>query len=231
MLHLGVHGSYVVRPADAGGPDAAATAARYPITFQERPELRVDGARLISTGAINARHASTLGFEAAGEYGPLFLQSEYERFRIERRDAPAGVTDPEFSGWYVEGSWSLTGEQRRYNTATFAFDGPAVDHPFSLKDGTWGAWELTGRYADIDLNYHAGAAGTAPGADAVRGGDQRIITAGINWFPNSIVRFMLDYQDVQIRRLSPSAEMFQTPVGAEIGQRYHAVMLRSQFAF
>lgn len=230
LLHLGVHGSYVARPADAGGPDAA-TAARYPVAFQERPELRVDGTRLISTGAINARHASTLGVEAAGEYGPLFLQAEYDRFRIERRDAPAGVSDPQFSGWYVEGSWSLTGERRRYNTATFAFDAPPVDHPFSLKDGTWGAWELAGRYSDMDLNYHAGAAGTAPGADAVRGGDQRIVTAGINWFPNSVVRFMLDYQDVQVRRLSPSAVLFQTPAGAQIGQRYHAVMLRSQFAF
>ena len=71
-----------------------------------------------------------------------------------------------------------------------------------------------GRYSDVDLNYHQGAAGTAPAADAVRGGDQRIVTAGVNWYPNTFVKFMLDYQDVRIERLSPSAATFATPVGA-----------------
>jgi phosphate-selective porin OprO/OprP len=231
MLELGVHGGYVARPSDAGGPDTPAGTARYPITFQERPELRVDGTRLISTGGINARHASTLGIEASGQVGGLFLQGEYERFRIQRLNAPVGVSDPEFDGYYVEGGYMLTGERRRFNPVTFHWDPPLVDHPFSLADGTWGAWEVAARYSDIDLNYHAGAPGTAPDADAVRGGDQRIVTAGVNWYPNTFFRFMLDYQDVQIRRLSPSATTFQTPAGAQIGQHYHVIMLRTQFAF
>src|SRR6202000_2070978 len=83
ILEVGLHGSYVARPADSGGPDTAPGAARYTITLQERPELRVDGTRLISTGAISAQHASTAGFEIAGEYGNFFLQSEYEQFTIE----------------------------------------------------------------------------------------------------------------------------------------------------
>lgn len=231
MLEVGVHGGYVARPADAGGPDTPAGTARYPITIQERPELRVDGTRLISTGGVNARHASSAGVEASAQWRGLFLQSEYEQFRIERLNAATGVSDPEFHGYYVEGGWLLTGERRRFDPGTFAWAAPPVDHPFSLADGTWGAWELTGRYSDIDLNFHPGAAGTAPGADAVRGGDQRIVTAGINWFPNTFYRMMLDYQDVQIRRLSPSATTFLTPTGAQIGQRYHVIMLRTQFAF
>ena len=68
------------------------------MTLQERPELRVDGTRLVSTGAIDARHAYTTGLEASGQYGPLFLQGEYERFRIERLTPAAGVSDPEFHG-------------------------------------------------------------------------------------------------------------------------------------
>ncbi|WP_309606762.1 porin [Phenylobacterium sp.] len=231
MLELGVHGGYVARPADAGGPDTPAGTSRYPITIQERPELRVDGTRLVSTGAINARRASTLGIEASGQVGSLFLQSEYERFRIARLNPAPGVSDPEFHGWYVEGGWTVTGERRRFNAATFAWDSPLVDHPFSLADRTWGAWELAGRYSDMNLNYHAGAVGTAPGADALRGGDQRIVTAGVNWFPNTFFRLMLDFQDVRIRRLSPSAATFQTPAGAEIGQHYRVLMLRTQFAF
>jgi phosphate-selective porin OprO/OprP len=231
LVHLGVHGSYAARPADVGGPDAAATTARYPITFQERPELRVDGTRLISTGAIDAHHASTLGVELAGQYRNLFIQSEYERLSIQRRNVAANVSDPHFSGFYVEGTYVLTGEARRYNPSTFAFDAPAVDHPFSLQDGTWGALELAARYSEADLNYHAGAPGTAPSIDAVRGGEQKIWAGGVNWYLNSVVRFMLQYQDVTIDRLSPSATTFQTPVGAQIGQHYHTIALRSQLAF
>src|SRR6202008_3615333 len=99
-------------------------------------------------------------------------------------------------------SWMLTGEHRRYNGSTFAFDGPAVDHPFSRDDGTWGALELALRYSDADLNYNQGAPGTAPAAEAVRGGDQRIVSGGLNWYLNPVVRFMLEYQDVRVNRLS-----------------------------
>jgi phosphate-selective porin OprO/OprP len=231
LVHFGLHGSYVARPADTGGPDVTGTTARYPITFQERPELRVDGTRLISTGAIDANHASTLGVELAGQYRNLFIQSEYERLSVQRRNVAANVSDPHFSGFYVEGTYVLTGEARRYNPNTFAFDAPAVDHPFSLADGTWGALELAARYSDADLNYHAGALGTAPAADAIRGGEQKIWAGGVNWYLNAVVRFILQYQDVKIDRLSPNATTFQTPVGAQIGQHYHTIALRSQLAF
>ncbi|HEX3699292.1 MAG TPA: porin [Phenylobacterium sp.] len=231
MVHLGAHGSFVEHPADVGGPDVLPTAARYTITIQERPELRVDGTRLVSTGAIDAVHASTMGLEAAAQWRNLWIQSEYEHFDIERRNAAAGVTDPKFDGFYVEGTWIVTGERRRYNVNTAAFDAPPVDHPFSLENGTWGAWEMALRYSDIDLNYHAGAAGTAPDADAVRGGEQKIASVAVNWYLNSAIRFMVEYQDVRIDRLSPSATSFQTPTGAQIGQHYNAVALRSQIAF
>ncbi len=231
VVWLGVHGSYIDRPADTGGPDTAANGVRYGITLQERPELRVDGTRLISTGAINSRHADTVGLEAAAQFGSLFLQSEYESIKIERMNAVAGVGDPDFHGYYIDAAYVLTGEKRRFNTATWAFDGPAVNRPFSARNGTWGAFEVAARYSDVDLNYHAGALGAAPTTDAVRGGEQKIWTGGLNWYPNSFVRFMLDYQDVTIDRLSPSAASFSTPAGAQIGQHYHVVDLRSQFAF
>jgi len=231
LLHSGLHGSWVARPADAGGPDVLPGAVRYGVTLQERPELRVDGTRLVSTGAIDARHASTAGIEVAAQVRSLFVQAEYERLAIERRNPAGGVSDPDFHGFYIEGSWVLTGERRRYNPATFAFDAPPVDHPFSLADGAWGAWELAGRYSDLDLNYHEGDPGKAPSADGIRGGEQRVVAAGLNWYPNSFTRLMLDYQAVRIDRLSPSASAFQTPPGAQVGQRYRTWSLRTQFAF
>lgn len=230
MLHFGVHGSYVDRPANATGPG---TSGVIPITsyteaFSNTQELRVDGTKLINTGNLSADHASTVGLEFAAQKGPFLLQSEYERFDISRTD---GVASPHFHGWYVEGLWMLAGGARKYNAQTAAFDAPVVTRPFSLRDHAWGAWELGLRYADADLNYHAGLAGAAPGVDAIRGGEDRNLAVGLNWYPNALVRFMLDYQHVRIDRLSPNATLYQTPVGAQIGQTYDTVSVRSQFAF
>ncbi|MGA0602332.1 OprO/OprP family phosphate-selective porin [Caulobacter sp. KR2-114] len=230
LVHLGAHGSYVDHPADASGvgTNGLTPASSYTVAFSNTQELRVDGTKLINTGALTADHASTAGLELAAQKGPFLLQSEYEHFAIARAD---GVASPHFHGWYVEGLWMLSGEARKYNAQTAAFDAPPVARPFSLKDGTWGAWEMGVRYSDMDLNYRQGLAGTAPAADAVRGGEEQNLSAGLNWWPNPLVRFMFDYQHVRISRLSPNAALYQTPTGAQIGQSYDTVSVRSQFAF
>jgi phosphate-selective porin OprO/OprP len=42
---------------------------------------------------------------------------------------------------------------------------------------------------------------------------------------------MLDFDHVDIGRLSPNAAIYSTPVGAQIGQTYNVIALRSQAAF
>jgi phosphate-selective porin OprO/OprP len=228
MVHVGAHGSRVFSVADNGGPDAAIT-GRYPVQFRERPELRVDGTRLIDSGAINAKHVNEGGLELAFQKQQFYIQGEYEKIGVER--FASALSNPHFSGWYVEGSWILTGERRKYNLSNFAFDAPTIDHPFDPANGSWGAFELAGRYSTVDLNYHAGQRGSATPSDGVRGGKQTIMAAGLNWYPNSVIRFMVDYQHVKVSRLSPNAGIFQTPVGAQIGQHYDTVAVRSQLAF
>ncbi|MFI4975771.1 MAG: porin [Caulobacterales bacterium] len=231
LVQFGVHGSYLERPANGVGPGVTGLTPLNSevVAFSNTQQLRVDGTKLINTGNIDARHADTVGLEFAVQKSNLLFQTEYESFDVQRSDP--GVSSPHFHGYYAEGLWVITGEARKYNSQTAAFDAPPVAHPFSWKDGTWGAWELGVRYADADLNYHAGAAGTAPAADSIRGGEEQNISVGLNWWPNPVVRFMFDYEHVQIDRLSPSAALFQTPVGAQIGQTYDAVGVRSQFAF
>jgi len=230
LIHVGVHGSYVDRPADASGPGAngAVPISASVVRLSDTPELRVDGTKFIDTGNIDARHASTEGLEIAGQKQRFFAQGEYEHIAVQRSDIHS---TPTFNGEYLEAGYFLTDDARRYNAATAAFDGPGVNHPLSPSNGQWGAWELAVRYSDINLNYHAGAAGAAPVADAIRGGDQKIWTAGLNWYLNPAMRLMLDYEHVQIERLSPSASAFATPAGAQIGQTYNAIALRSQVGF
>lgn len=216
LLHVGANASIVAQPTDLG----ASAGTRYALQLRERPELRVDGTRLVDTGQIDAKGAQAYGLELAAQKQNLLVQGEYFDISLNRRNPAVGASDPSFNGWYVEGSWVLTGERRKYNTGTAAFDAPAVDKAFDPSNGQWGAWELAARYSTIDLNY---AENSLIAADRVRGGQQDIWTVGINWFPNPAVKFMLDYYNVSVAR--------RNAAGAAIGQDYRAVNLRSQIAF
>ena len=217
-LHIGANASYVEHPAQ---PTALLAATSF--TLSDRPELRVDGTQLISTGGIDASHVSHYGGELGFQKGPFLIQGEYFRYQVERRLPLVGAANPHFDGWYVEGGWTLTGEQRRYNNVNGAFDAPAVNHPLDVANHQYGAFELAARYSVTNLNYNEGILGAATPLGGIRGGDQTIWTAGVNWYPNPDVKFGLQYQNVTIDRLSAT--------GVEIGQKYDAVALRSQFAF
>lgn len=231
LIHAGAHTTQVLRPADAG-PDTASN--RYALRLRDRPELRVDGTRLVDTGNIDAEGLNATGVELAGQWRNFYIASEYDRISIARRNSL--LPDPEFSGWYVQGSWILTGEARRYQIASAGFDGPKPDKPFKPSAGQWGAFELTGRYSTLDLNYREGEKGFASPFGAVRGGEQDIWTVGLNWYLNPVFRFVVQYQDVSVDRLSPGASAFGagalTPAaGKQVGQDYHTVAVRTQIAF
>lgn len=216
LIHVGANASVVAQPTDLG----ATAGTRYAVQLRERPELRVDGTRLVDTGQIDARGAQAYGLEFAAQNQNLYVQAEYFDFSVDRRNPTVGASDPSFNGWYAQGSWVLTGERRKYNTTTAAFDAPGVDKPFDPANGQWGAWELAVRYSTVDLNY---AENSPIAAERVRGGEQGIWTLGVNWFPNPAVKFMLDYYNVSVDR--------KNAAGAAIGQDYRAVNIRSQIAF
>ena len=230
LIHVGVNASDVVAPPNTVGvANNGLTALNAKvIAFSNTPELRVDGTKLINTGNINAKSSDTEGVEFAAQKQNFLLQAEYQNLRVVRSD---GFGSPDFHGYYVSGTWVLTGERRTYNNQSGAFDAVPVAHPFDLKTGSLGAWELGFRYSDINLNYRNGSAGTAPSADAVRGGEEKNTTVALNWYPNNVVRFMFDYAHVDLNRLSPNATIYQTPTGAEIGQHYDVISGRAQFAF
>jgi phosphate-selective porin OprO/OprP len=222
QAHFGVNYQYVFAPNDATG--LGTTGTRYPVQLRDRPELRLDGARLIDTGAIDSRHVSVLGGEAGVTIQNFLLEGEYFKWDITRRQSAATpLGDPKFSGWYVQGVWVLTGEPRPYNPAEARFDAPKMAYNFNPAAGTWGTWELAARYSDTDLNWRSGAFGVAKTAEGIRGGEQKITTVGVNWYLNPDIRFMLDYQHVDVDRLNAA--------GAQIGQTYNALTLRSQLTF
>ena len=222
MGHFGVNYQYVLHPADALGP--VATGTRYPIQLRDRPELRIDGARLIDTGAIDTDHLSVLGLEAAVSYSSFLLEGEYFQYDYDRRRTGAAVLgDPEFDGWYVQGSWVLTGEPRGYNGADARFDAPKPNYNFNPKAGAWGAWEVAARHSVVNLDWNAGRPGFATPAGGVRGGEQKITSVGVNWYLNPTMRMMLNYLHVDVDRLGAT--------GLQVGQKYNAIALRTQLSY
>jgi len=233
-VHLGASGTYVFSPADQG-PESSPS---HPLRFRDRPEIRVDSIRLIDTGNIDADHASVFGAEFGANWKSFYLQGEHFWYDVQRR-ASANLPDPSFTGYYLQGSWILTGESRRYNVTTGSFQNPRPMVPFS-PNGGFGAWELAARYSRMDLNFEEGADGTAAIPGSVRGGDQQVWTFGVNWFPNPNLKVMLDYLLIDVNRLNPAGpgntQPFgpapnTPPPGVQVGQDLDVIALRTQFSF
>jgi len=232
-VHLGLNGTYVIEPAQV----SLTGASRYGLRFRDRPEIRVDGTRLIDTGNVEADGGYAAGIEFAANWKNFLLEGENYWYGIDRRN-PA-LDDATFGGYYVEASWIPTGESRRYVAGNGAFQAPRPRIPFDGRGG-WGAWELALRYSVTDLNFREGVLGAAATPDSVRGGEQSILTAGINWYLNNNVKLMLNYLHVDVDRLNPAGPGNLTPFGAspatpplgvQIGQDFDVYALRSQFSF
>ncbi|MFT8244593.1 OprO/OprP family phosphate-selective porin [Roseomonas sp. BN140053] len=216
-LHLGLSGSLAF--------DIGRTAGGQNITLQDRPELRIDQNRLISTGAIPADGAHEWGPEFALRWRNFLLQGEYIRIGVDQsRSGTAPRPDLRFEGGYAEASWVLTGEARSYSTSGGAFEGIRPRQPFSLRDGGLGAFELVGRYSVVDLNDRVTRGRAAAATGGVFGGRQEVLGLGLNWYPSNNLRFMLDWNNVSVDRLNAAGT-------TQIGQRFDEVALRAQAAF
>lgn len=131
------------------------------------PRVRVNGQR------------QRLGLEARWRPGPFSVQAEYVRVTDERRELSVEVSDlPPLlaTGWYVSGTWALTGERKA--------DG--LDHPNRpVWRGGPGAIEVAVRGEGLSFGS-VGAYGlpsTSPRADVVPGNRLRVTTFGVNWYP------------------------------------------------
>ena len=195
------------------------------LTLSDRPELRIDPTALFTTGAIaNIVRAQVYSAELAGGYGPLFFQSEYFHYNVDRS---LGLPSLAFDGAYAEASWTITGEGRKYNPTAAAYAGIVPEHPFSPSENAWGAWEIAARYSYVNLNDLFTPGVPTAVSNGVAGGKQQIYTAGLNWYATRNVRFMLNYLHGTVDKFSGAA----TSAGADIGAKFDALAMRTQVAF
>lgn len=224
-IQLGASLSRVLTIGGSAGPGEARS-----LRLQEQPEIRIDGNALVDTGPIPAKGGALWGLEAVANLRSVYFAAEYYELGIERDTSCTGcpiASDPEFSGWYVEASWILTGEAKTYqpnalNNGMATYGTPLVAAPLAFRNRSWGVWEIAARYSDLDLNWQAGTLGTAcPVAGCVRGGEQKIWTVGLNWYLSGSFRVLVDYMFVDVNKLSAA--------GVQVGQTFNALGARFQF--
>lgn len=145
------------------------------IKYNARPESHITGVKFLNTGDIKkVDSVRLLGAEAAYVQGPFSLQGEYIRSDVKRQDKESLI----FKGWYVLGSWFLTGESRHYKFKKGAF-GRVTPHSKS------GAWEIAARYSQMNLDDLE-----------ITGGEANQKTLGINWYVNDHIRVAANYIQV-----------------------------------
>lgn len=223
-VHLGAGAEELLKGANTGAGTATA------LTLSDAPELRIDKTALLTTGALGTVAnpligADVINAEVAAVYRNIYLQGEYFHYAIDRR----GLKNAAFNGAYGEAAWTITGESHKYKPDSGAYGSISPDHPVDFKEGGIGAWELAARvsYVGLDDNFVTGQTlATAP--SAVAGGDQLDYTAGVNWYVNNNMRFMLNYVHANIRKTSITAG---ASLGKDVGASIDAVGVRAQVQF
>jgi phosphate-selective porin OprO/OprP len=147
------------------------------VRFRQRPEAHLSP-RFVNTGSVTAEWAHRWGVETAAVFGPFSIQGEYIGASLD-----GASQEPTYCGFYVQASFFLTGEHRRYKTSSGAFDRVKPLKNFR-EDGGLGAWEIAVRYSHLNLN---------DSDEGVTGGRLKNATIGLNWYLNPNIRIMWNY--------------------------------------
>ena len=169
VLHLGATAAY----RSTGSIDA--------LRFRVRPESHLTNTRLVDTGFFDADSYNRFVGETAFISGPFHIQGEYYHTSVDR-DISANA-DLDFSGFYVEGGWFLTGESMNYKPSKGIYS--RVTPRGIVGKGGIGAWQVALRYSSLDLTD-----------EDITGGEEENFTLGLNWYATPNIRFAANYVNV-----------------------------------
>ena len=136
-------------------------------------------------------------------YGPLGLLGEYVWTSQSVSVGPNGYnkTNLNNDAWQIAATYLVTGEDA-------SFKGVKPKRNFDLNSGGWGAWELVGRYSELNIDDKAftfgtldAQGGTTPFNTAhyiyadpkISAKSAHTLTLGVNWYLNPEVKFALNY--------------------------------------
>ncbi len=124
----------------------------------------------------------------AGRFG---LMGEYTEVSQDvSRETSIGLRSDtiDTTAWQLAASFFLTGEEATYR-------GYKPNSSFSIEDGTWGAFELTARYHELEVDDAAFAGGADSFADPeVAARKASGFTIGLNWYLNQNLKWVINYE-------------------------------------
>jgi len=168
IIHLGISASRENRDSTTDGRGIVHAPG---VRLSTTPEAGLTPVRLIDTASLtNANHVQRTGLEALWIDGPWSVQGEDLRESVSRY---GGKHDFTARGFYVFGSWVLSGESRPYAGGNVGDIKP---------NGPWGAWEVLLRYSELDLND-----------GSIQGGKEHDWTLGANWYLTQHFKFQANY--------------------------------------
>jgi phosphate-selective porin OprO/OprP len=151
--------------------------------------------------------------------GSFGLISEYVLSTVNLRPSATGPkAEIQNKSWQVAAGYVLTGESSSYT-------GVSPTTNFNWSNGTWGAFEVTARYANLKVDdaafpLYASAASNADEATSYG--------IGLNWYLSKAVAFKLDYYQTQFG-FAPGAPA--VPTTPALRQDEQAFITRFQVAF
>ena len=89
----------------------------------------------------------------------------------------------EHTAWQVSAQWVLTGEPA-------SFTGISPKRPFDPSNGAWGAWQLVGRFGQLDIDDRAFQSFANPATSASGATSWSV---GVNWWLNRNLRIMTSF--------------------------------------
>lgn len=151
-----------------GGEDKTANKLKAEFIAESAPDVIIPGEEM-----------SAYNVELAFATGPLQIMAEYFDGTIDAPSSVVGSDDIEVDGYYVQASYFLTGENRKYKTDIAAFDKVKP----SSSDG---AWEVFARLSELnaDMGNNIALSG---------GEDAQVTTLGVNYYMNSNVKIAVNY--------------------------------------
>jgi len=200
VVHLGVFGGY------KGFSDSHSD-VKFSSETTHMSNLKLTNVKITDVNGLGI-----FGVESAYMHGPFSIQGEYAHEWISRS---SGEKDLDLNAAYVQVAWTLTGEARSYKGSDGEFKYLKANENFSWSKGTWGAFELAGRYGISDIAYGSYEDGTR----------EQDITFALNWYMNNNVRVMADYRYAFDLAGSGVTELD----GSDLDHGVHSFTLRTQF--
>jgi phosphate-selective porin OprO/OprP len=124
-------------------------------------------------------------------YGPLGAIGEYVVSTVNvRPKAGAAKSQLENKAWEVSVGYVLTGED-------FTYAGVTPAEPFNWDNGTWGAFQIVARYANLKIDPNAFplfASATTNAREA------SAVGVGLNWYLTKAVRVSQDFFDTHFTK-------------------------------